>query len=85
MRTLLVTLDIKSIHYHLNSDEFLENVSVFMRYSFEKIELIFDLFFVVKNVKFSECSITCAYVHIGAQLKVKWRIEIFFVRISKIG
>ena len=30
-------LDIKSIHYHLNSDVFLENVSVFMRNSFEKM------------------------------------------------
>ena len=30
-----------------------------------------------------ECSITCAYVHIGAQLKVKWRIEIFLCAFLK--
>ena len=34
--------------------------------------------------RWTECSITCAYVHIGAQLKVKWRIEIFLCAFLKL-
>ena len=37
-----------------------------------------------KQTTSPECLIVCAYAHIGAQLKVKWRIEIFLCAFLKL-